>query len=283
MRGVRGAMVVGGRQRRSEAIAPQHAFAAQCTLIVNACAHASPDGTHRKKGIACAHRLTMRRRTMKVLLIGAHGRTGRLIARRLHDETIPFRALLRKSAHKSEFIAMGAEIVLGDLNNDFYHTFDDVTHVIYAAGSSDNEGIHQERAIDRDAVMHAADYAKRRRVQQIIVVSALSAYWPEKSGFALRHYSRMKREADAYVMKRGVPFTILRPGPFDETAHSGIAFADEHTHSLKEVSRDQLAHLALRCITSNVTNRVIGFTGGNATIDALLSTATRHQFAPTSR
>ncbi len=39
--------------------------------------------------------------TIKILLIGSHGRTGRLIARRLHDEGIGFRALLRKSAHKT--------------------------------------------------------------------------------------------------------------------------------------------------------------------------------------
>lgn len=73
-------------------------------------------------------------KTMKVLLIGAHGRTGRLIAQGLHDHAAPFRALLRKSAHKSEFAALGAEIVLGDLDQDFSHVFDDITHVIYAAG-----------------------------------------------------------------------------------------------------------------------------------------------------
>ncbi len=70
---------------------------------------------------------------------------------------------------------MGAEIALGDLNHDFSHVFDDITHVVYAAGSAETEGIHEERAIDCDAVMRTADYAKRRRVQQIVVVSALSA------------------------------------------------------------------------------------------------------------
>ncbi|WP_232316738.1 NAD(P)H-binding protein [Candidatus Burkholderia verschuerenii] len=124
---------------------------------------------------------------MKVLLIGAHGRTGRLIARRLHEQAVPFRALLRKSAHKSEFAAMGAEIVLGDLTHDFSHAFDDITHVVYAAGSAETEGVLQEREIDRDAVMRTADYAKRRRVHQLIVVSALSAYHPERNPLSLRH------------------------------------------------------------------------------------------------
>jgi len=208
---------------------------------------------------------------LKVLLIGAHGRTGRLIAQRLHDEAIPFRAMLRKSAHRSEFAAMGAEIVLGDLTNDFSHAFDDITHVIYAAGSAETESVHEQRAIDRDAVMHAADYAKRRRVQQIVVISALSAFYPERSGFALRHYSRMKREADQYVAHRGVPYAILRPGPLsDEPAHGAIALAGELTKHKPEVSRADVARVALQCVTSGINNRMIAFVGGDEPIDIVL-------------
>jgi uncharacterized protein YbjT (DUF2867 family) len=211
---------------------------------------------------------------MKVLLIGAHGRTGGIIARRLYEESWPYRAFLRKSAHKSEFAAMGAEIVLGDLTHDFSHAFDGITHVIYAAGSADTEGVQQEREVDRDAVMRTADYARRRRVQQLIVVSALSAYHPERSSFALRHYARMKREADEYVTRRGVPYAILRPGPLsDAPARGRIALADEDTAFMPPVSRDDIAELALRCITHGVTDRVIGVVGGIIPLDAALRAA----------
>jgi uncharacterized protein YbjT (DUF2867 family) len=210
-------------------------------------------------------------KTPKVLLIGAHGRTGRLIAQRLHTESIPFRAMLRKSAHKSELAAMGAEIVLGDLTNDFSHAFDDITHVIYAAGSAETDSVHEQRAIDRDAVMRTADSAKRRRVQQLIVISALSAFYPERSGFALRHYSRMKREADEYVAHRGVPYAILRPGPLsDEPAHGAIALAGELTKHKPEVSRADVARIALQCVTCGINNRMIAFVGGDEPIDIVL-------------
>lgn len=227
--------------------------------------------------------------TRKVLLIGAHGRTGRLIAQRLHDEAVLFRAMLRKSAHKSEFTAMGAEIVLGDLTNDFSHAFDDITHVIYAAGSAETEGVHEERAIDRDAVMRTADYAKRRRVQQLVVISALSAFDPQRSGFALRHYSRMKREADEYIAHRGVPYAILRPGPLsDEPAHGAIALANELTKNEPEVARADVARIAVQCVTLGIGNRMIAFTGGDEPIDVVLHALTHepmhahHHAAPTS-
>ncbi|SAK68812.1 YhfK-like protein [Caballeronia pedi] len=227
--------------------------------------------------------------TLKVLLIGAHGRTGRLIAQRLHDEAMPFRAMLRKSAHKSEFTAMGAEIVLGDLTNDFCHAFDDITHVIYAAGSAQTEGIHEQRAIDRDALMRTADYAKRRRVQQLVVISALSAFYPARSGFALRHYSRMKREADDYIAHRGVPYAILRPGPLsDEAARGAIALADELTEHKPEVSRADVARIAVQCVTLGIGNRMIAFVGGDESIDSVLDSLrlepvhTARHVAPTS-
>ncbi|SAK94972.1 SDR family oxidoreductase [Caballeronia ptereochthonis] len=233
-------------------------------------------------------------KTLKVLLIGAHGRTGRLIARRLHEESLPFRAMLRKSAHKSEFAAMGAEIVLGDLINDFSHAFDDITHVIYTAGSAETEGVHQERAIDRDAVMRTADYAKRRRVQQLVVVSALSAFHPQRNPLPLRHYSRMKREADEYVAQRGVPYAILRPGPLsDEPAHGAIGLASERTEHMPAVSREDVARIVVRCVTLGISDRMIAFVGGDEPIDAALEAsrlervdaahhASRHA-APTSR
>ncbi|MDR5854108.1 SDR family oxidoreductase [Caballeronia sp. LZ062] len=210
-------------------------------------------------------------KAMKVLLIGAHGRTGRHVARRLHEEGIPFRALLRKSAHKSEFAALGAEILLGDLTHDFSHALDDITHVVYAAGSAESEGVNEERDIDRDAVMRTADYAKRRRVRQLVVVSALSAYQPQRSPLALRHYSRMKRDADDYVARRGVPFAVLRPGPLSDAPGRGtIALADERVEQMPAVSREDVAEVAVRCLLLGVTNRTIGFVGGDEPIDDAL-------------
>ncbi|MGX7002598.1 SDR family oxidoreductase [Caballeronia sp. KNU42] len=208
---------------------------------------------------------------MKVLLIGAHGRTGRHIARQLRAASLPFRVLLRKSAHRGEFAALGAEIVLGDLTNDFSHTFDDITHVIYAAGSAESEGVNEERAIDRDAVQRTADYAKRRRTKQLVIISAISAYWPKSNPLALRHYAKMKREADDYVQASGVPYVILRPGPLsDEIGRGTIALSSQRNADAAPVSRDDVARIAVACIQRDVRDEVIGFIGGDVRIDDVL-------------
>ena len=218
---------------------------------------------------------------MKVLLIGAHGRTGRHIARQLRAASLPFKVLLRKSAHRGEFAALGAEIVLGDLTNDFSHAFDDVTHVVYAAGSAESEGVNEERAIDRDAVQRTADYAKRRRTKQLLVISAISAYWPESSPLALKHYSKMKRQADDYVQTNGVPYVILRPGPLsDEFGRGTIALSTQRGLNAAPVSREDVARVTVACITRDVRDEVIGFVGGEVPIDDVLDAL---QTAPINR
>jgi uncharacterized protein YbjT (DUF2867 family) len=218
---------------------------------------------------------------MKVLLIGAHGRTGRHIARQLRAASLPFKVLLRKSAHRGEFTPLGAEIVLGDLTHDFSHALDDITHVIYAAGSAESEGVNEERAIDRDAVQRTADYAKRRRTKQLVVISAISAYWPKSSPLALKHYSRMKREADDYVQASGVPYVILRPGPLsDDIGRGTIALSAQRSADAAAVSRDDVARVTVACIRRDVRDEVIGFVGGDVPIDDVLDAV---QTAPISR
>ncbi len=205
---------------------------------------------------------------MKVLLIGAHGRTGRHIARRLRDASLPFRVLLRESSHRAEFTALGADIAIGNLTEDFSDAFTDITHVIYAAGSAESEGANEEKAIDRDAVQHTADYAKQKNVQQLIVISAISAYSPENGPSALKHYSEMKRASDDYVQKSGVPYVILRPGPLsDETARGEIAIAKQRIDDMQPVSRDDVAHVAVVCIEKKLAGTIIGFGGGNMPIE----------------
>jgi uncharacterized protein YbjT (DUF2867 family) len=219
--------------------------------------------------------------SMKILLIGAHGRTGRHIARQLREASLPFRVLLRKSAHRGEFAALGAEIVLGDLTHDFSHALDDITHVIYAAGSAESEGVNEERTIDRDAVQRTADYAKRRRVRQLLVISSISAYWPERSSLALKHYSKMKREADDYVEKCGVPFVILRPGALsDEFGRGTIGLTAERSANALPVSREDVARVAVQCVQRGLSGDVIGFVGGDEPIARALDEL---QTAPTSR
>src|SRR5690349_16207584 len=117
-----------------------------------------------------------RRNVMSTLLIGASGRTGRLVAEKLHASAIPFRPLIRNAAKSDAFERFGVRPLIADLSGDFSHVFNGVHTVIYAAGSAETEGAEHERLIDRDSIIKSVDYAKQSGAGLFVVISALLAY-----------------------------------------------------------------------------------------------------------
>ncbi|MFM0572673.1 NAD(P)H-binding protein [Paraburkholderia caledonica] len=75
---------------------------------------------------------------MSIALIGATGRTGRLVAEKLHRAGIPFRALLRDEAQRAQFESRGGSPVIVDLTQDFCAALAGVNTLIFAAGSAES-------------------------------------------------------------------------------------------------------------------------------------------------
>ncbi|KWE54494.1 NAD-dependent dehydratase [Burkholderia ubonensis] len=206
--------------------------------------------------------------TTKVLLIGATGRTGQACADLLLKQPeFEVTALVRRHG----FTLPGAKVIEADLAGDFSHAFQGVTHAIYAAGSAESDGAAEEEQVDRDAVARAADYALACNVQKLVVISSLTAYWPERSPDALRHYSQMKREGDDYVIASGVDYVILRPGPLaDEPGVGKIALTEERLDPAPPVSRQDVAWAAIEAIKLGISRKTIGFVGGGVPIEQAL-------------
>lgn len=211
---------------------------------------------------------------MSILLIGASGRTGHLIAEKLHAAAMPFCPMIRNPAKSEEFLRLGATPVIGDLSADMSEAFEGASTVIYAAGSAETEGEEQERLIDRDAVIKSADYAKERGIKRFIVVSALLAYEPERAPAALRHYSFMKRESDDYVVASGLDYLILRPGALTMEAGAGtMQIVSDATSPREAIAREDVADVVVKALTLNLARKVIGFAGGQTPILDALATA----------
>ncbi len=218
--------------------------------------------------------------SMKILLIGASGRTGRALADLLlKQQDFEVTALVRRP----DFALPGAKVVVADLTGDFSSAFNGITHAIYAAGSAESEGATEEEQIDRDAVARAADYAKARNVQKLVVISSLSAYWPQSSPEFLRHYSQMKREGDERVIASGIDYVILRPGPLtDDPGVGKIALTEERLDDAPPVARQDVAWAAIEAIKLGISKKTIGFVGGSVPIEQALRAEARPR-RPTGR
>jgi uncharacterized protein YbjT (DUF2867 family) len=210
---------------------------------------------------------------MSILLIGASGRTGLLVAEKLHAAAIPFCPLIRNAAKREEFEQLGARPLIADLASDFAHAFDGIRTVIYAAGSAESEGAEQERLIDRDAINKSVDYAKRRGVRLFIVISALVAYDPERSPQVLRHYAQMKRESDDYVIASGLDYLVLRPGALTMEPGAGtIQIVSDAESPRAPVAREDVAEVVVDALKAGLVSKVIGFVGGDVPIGDALAT-----------
>ncbi len=77
----------------------------------------------------------------KVLIIGANGKTGRLLVEKLkgHDIYSPV-AMIRDEKQAEFFEQFDVETVMGDLEKDLNHVFKDIDKVIFAAGSGAKTG-----------------------------------------------------------------------------------------------------------------------------------------------
>jgi uncharacterized protein YbjT (DUF2867 family) len=209
---------------------------------------------------------------MSILLIGAGGRTGRLVAAKLHGAGIAFRALIRRDAQSSYFTELGASPVIADLTHDFSAALAGAHTVIYTAGSAETEGAEQERLIDRDAVKKAVDYAKQHGTDRFVVVSTLLAYAPERAPEALRHYAQMKRESDDYLIGSGLDYLVLRPGTLTMEPGAGTIKIVLDAQSAREpVAREDVAEVVLEALRAGLVNRTVGFAGGDEPVDDALA------------
>ena len=204
---------------------------------------------------------------MSVLLIGATGRTGIHLATRLHQQGTALRVIIRDPRRQSVFADLGAQALVIDLRDDFSRAFDGVDTVIYAAGSGESEGDSEERAIDRDAIVSACDYAKRYRCQMFAVISTLLASNPGGAPRGLEHYAQMKQEADEHVIASGLDYLILRPGPLDDGEGRGsIGAIEAPALDAATVARRDVAHVCAAALDAGLRNRILGFGAGTEAI-----------------
>lgn len=208
---------------------------------------------------------------MSIALIGATGRTGRLVAEKLHRAGIPFRALLRDEAQRAHFEGLGASAVIVDLAQDFCAALAGAQTVIFTAGSAETEGVEQERQIDRDAIIKAVDHAKQHGADRFIVISALLAYAPERAPDALRHYAQMKRASDDYLIGSGLDYLVLRPGTLTMEPGTGtIEIVTDAQSARAPLAREDVADVVLEALRVGLVNTIVGFAGGSEPIaDAL--------------
>ena len=203
------------------------------------------------------------------LVTGATGGLGRRIVRLLRGREMPVRAFVRLTSRYGELEHRGAEIYIGDLQQerDIQKACKGVRYIISAHGSDGNA-----QALDYRANIDLIDQAKEIGVQHFVFTSVLGA----DRGYEDAPTFKAKREVEKYLQASGLNYTILRPAGFasnllplaERFRQTGIyLLIGDPKNRTSIVSTDDLARIAVDSISIEAARNQIFPVGGSEILE----------------
>ena len=185
---------------------------------------------------------------MRVLVIGANGKTGTLVTQKLLNSEHEPIAMIRNSNHKNKFDAMGVETRIADLEFPIDHALNQCDAVIFAAGSGSKTGKDKTVLVDHIGAIRSIVGAQVQGINRYVMLSSIHA--DTNSTSPISHYLRAKAHADNYLRESNLNYTIVCPGALtDDPGTDRIALSfDLAPQSPFSTSRSNLAKVLVSCL-----------------------------------
>src|SRR4051812_14187450 len=180
---------------------------------------------------------------MDILVAGGHGKIALRLLKLLAAEGHTARGLIRSAEQSADLSAVGAIPVIGDLENDtsLVPYVRGADAVVFAAGAGPGSGDARKRTVDLGGAVKLADAAVALGVTRYVMVSSIGADRPDQGDGSMKPYLAAKAEADEYVIKSGLDYTIVRPGGLTDDQGTGrVQISTELGHRGK-IPRDDVA------------------------------------------
>ncbi len=207
-----------------------------------------------------------------VLVIGANGKTGRLICKILEqaDHYKPY-AMLRHESQANYFKNNNIKTVIGDLEEDFSHAFKHTDKVIFAAGSGGNTGDDKTEAVDKNGAIKAIDYAEAAQIDKFVMLSSMGTENPSQMK-SLQTYLEAKKAADEHLQSSQLDFSIVRPGSLTDNNASHKIQASERLGKFGEISREDVAFALVYCLNQkHAPKKTFEIIKGNTPIEEAIN------------
>ena len=191
----------------------------------------------------------------RVLVVGASGRTGRLIAALLQAQDHQVRGLTR-NAERAKGINPAVDWVVGDLREPatLKDIVQGVDRIVFAAGSAafrDPTNIPEK--VEFRGMAELVDLGVAAKVKHFTMMSSGGVGHADPSateGFA--GVMRWKSDAERYLRKSGLSYTVVRPTGLDDRPGRelgiGLAQGDAVFANLIHVSRADVASVIVESL-----------------------------------
>ncbi len=204
-----------------------------------------------------------------ILVVGASGSLGHLVAEGLVVRGERVRILDRGSPASADLVDAGVEVAVGDLKDpdSLASACAGVDAVVTTANSAARGGADSVESVDRQGNIALIDAAVEAGVTRFVFTSLLGA-----SAHSAAPFVRAKGEAEEYLRATGLIWTILQPNIFMDVwfpAVLGPALAGQPVTVVGEgqrrhsfVAARDVAAYAVSALTSGLADRETLLIGG---------------------
>jgi uncharacterized protein YbjT (DUF2867 family) len=193
-----------------------------------------------------------------ILVAGANGTTGKKIVALLNKSQLynPI-AMVRKEEQQAYFKDQNIQTVLGDLEADVTPVFTNpIDRVIFAAGSAGKNVL----GVDQEGAKKLIDASKKANIKKFVMLSSMGADKPEQAT-QLQEYLKAKHNADEYLKKSGLNYSIVRPGTLTNDSQLEMIELQQKLNKHGEISRADVAQTLVQSledkIAANATFEII--------------------------
>lgn len=209
---------------------------------------------------------------MKVAIIGANGRIGRLVSEKLGNSTKyqPL-AIIRSKSQVKWFQSRGIETKIGEIRDsidELRNTLKGVDAIVFTAGSTGGE--NDTLTVELDGAVKIMEVAELENIKRFVMISAIEAenrdYWYDNY---FRSYYIIKKYADRELMRTKLDWTIIRPGNFAGSSLGEATGGVTSDYSQnKYITCDDVADVVLSCLSHpNSIHKVFNVVNGDIPVD----------------
>ncbi|MDB9373790.1 SDR family oxidoreductase [Nodularia sphaerocarpa] len=198
---------------------------------------------------------------MKAFVAGATGETGRRIVQELIARNIPVRALVRDAETARAILPAEAELVVGDvLEPETLNTaIGDSTVLLCATGAKPSFDPTGPYKVDFEGTKNLVDAAKAKGIEHFVFVSSLCVsqlFHPLNLFWLILVW---KKQAEEYIQKSGLTYTIVRPGGLkNEDNSDAIVMQSADTLFDGSIPRQKVAQVCVESLFEpSARNKVV--------------------------
>lgn len=190
-----------------------------------------------------------------VLVVGATGKTGKLIVPRLVADGYQVRAFVRDATKGRKVLGPDVDLATGDITipATIEMAIQDMDYVISAVGAGGPSGNNRPEKVDYEGIANLATVAANAGIKQFVLLSSMGVTHDDHPlNRMFGNVLKWKAQGEQALRDSGVTYTIVRPGGLINTEggqERTVAVQGDPTVDNARISRADVAEVCVKALS----------------------------------